>query len=46
MMKMPTPDASVALALFGILLLFFFIPWVVFGASVQPGEEAFKSWAV
>ncbi|HEY2911746.1 MAG TPA: hypothetical protein VGK21_00170 [Candidatus Angelobacter sp.] len=42
MMAMPTPDASVALVLFGIVLLFFFIPSVVFGASVQPGEKTLK----
>jgi hypothetical protein len=42
MMKMPTPDASAALVLSGILLLFFFIPCVVFGASVQPGERTLK----
>lgn len=42
MMKMPTPNASVALVLFGIVLLFFFIPSVVFGASVQPGEKTLK----
>ena len=42
MMAMPTPNPSVALVLFGIVLLFFFIPWAVFGASVQPGEKTLK----
>jgi hypothetical protein len=42
MMKMPTPNASVALVLSGIVLLFFLFPLVVFGASVQLGEKTLK----
>ncbi len=42
MMKMPTPDALVGGMFYGIPLLFFIIPSVVFGASVKPGEKTLK----
>lgn len=41
-MTMPTPDALVGVILSGIPLLFFIIPCVVFGASVQLGEKTLK----
>lgn len=41
-MRLPKPDAIFSSVLFGTGLVFFFLPSVIFGASIELGEKAFK----